>query len=341
MRQLVIAILVSLMTVLSGPSFAADAAQTFSDGVELFNKGDYYNALPKFREALDMSGSPNARLYMGRCLGALGRITESYDEMTSAMREASEKASFDQKYVTTRDAAAAQLAIMEPKIGKLMISVIGADTYKVKIDGKDVPKDKIGTVIALLPKSIALTGEADERLPFEKQVEIRAGQTTAVTVELKKTEEAGGKVEPKAGDGDKGKTGPTPAPLPPVEPESEFGGMRIGGVIAGVIGIGGIVVMGVTGSMANSRKDTLETECGGTNCTQAKYQTTIDEGKTYQTVANIGLGVGIGGIALGALLIILGGPSNPEEAAAPAPAAEGPTAAFGTEGGVVGYKWRF
>src|SRR5512137_704496 len=112
MRQLLLAVLVCVLAVLAGPGVghAADAGQVFSEGKKLFDEGKYETALSKFREALGLTGSPNSRLYVARCLQSLGRLPEAYDEMQHAMREAAEKATSDSKYVSTRDAAAAQIA---------------------------------------------------------------------------------------------------------------------------------------------------------------------------------------------------------------------------------------
>ena len=348
MRQLVFAILLCLVSPVTIPAYAAtpatakkpDAAKMFNEAVKLFNADKYDLALVKFQEALEMSGSPNARLYMARCLNELGRVAEAYEEMSRAMREAAEKANTDQKYVGTRDAAAAQIAIMETKIGKVVIAVAGAPFAIVRMDGKEVPKERVGQPIAVEPKTVVLSASAPNKPDVERQVEVHAGETITVTLEFK----APVAVEPK-----QGPAKPPPAKPEPTEEESEFGPMRIVGTLALAVGVAGFVTFGVEGEMTLKRRDTLENDCGGSNCTNPKYQATIDQGKKYQTIANVGLGVGIGGIVLGTALMIFGGPSDTAgdastESTEPTkpPAAE-PEAAMvlGPQGGYVSYQWRF
>jgi hypothetical protein len=109
----------------------------------------------------------------------------------------------------------------------------------------------------------------------------------------------------------------------------------------------------VTGSMANSKYSTLEEECLTPPCTDPKYVDVVDEGKTLDLVANIGLGVGIAGLVVGALMVGLGWPSDSSETPSASegdpeavPADEAPpeqSVSFdvGPSGGFVGYRVRF
>ena len=90
------------------------AQKLYAEAQKLFDKGSYADALVAFRQAYNVSSSPNARLMVGHCLVALGRRAEAYEEMTATMREAAKKAETESKYGPTRDTAATQLALLEP-----------------------------------------------------------------------------------------------------------------------------------------------------------------------------------------------------------------------------------
>ena len=76
-----------------------------------------------------------------------------------------------------------------------------------------------------------------------------------------------------------------------------------------------------TATEGPSKLDELETDCGAQRCPPER-QDDVDQGRTLQTLANVGLGVGIGGIVIGSALIIFGGPSEVEQSAAFAPSIE-------------------
>src|SRR6185295_6729818 len=62
------------------PQTAAQKAQ-FKNAQRLFTKGDHAAALLEFKKIFEETGSPNARLYVARCLKELGRLPEAYDEL--------------------------------------------------------------------------------------------------------------------------------------------------------------------------------------------------------------------------------------------------------------------
>jgi hypothetical protein len=76
------------------------------------------------------------------------------------------------------------------------------------------------------------------------------------------------------------------------------------------------------GLAAKSKFNSVEAACGGVRCTDPKYGSVIDSGKTLQTIANMSLGVGAAGLVGGALMIAFGGASK---APVPASVEVGPT----------------
>jgi thioredoxin-like negative regulator of GroEL len=87
---------------------APSAQKLYGSAQKLYDAGKYADALALFRQAYESSKSPNARLMVAACYGALGRNAEAYEEMAATLAEATERAETDAKYRPARDEAAKQ-----------------------------------------------------------------------------------------------------------------------------------------------------------------------------------------------------------------------------------------
>ena len=297
------------------PAFAepaqTDAKVEFKDGQKLFDAGRQADALPHFRNAFAASKSPNARLMIARCLIALGKTTEAYEEMATTTREATALAETDPKYARTRDAAAAEMALLERRIGKIVVALAepGAGAA-VTLDGAPLGAARLGVPVAVQPGTMTIEATHAGDKPVRREVTIGAGETKTVAIAFT----SAGAAPPVAAMAD----------TPPVDATSQGGGVRIAGFIVAGLGVAGMGTFAGAGLAARSKFSSVESECGNARCTDPKYGSVIDSGKTLQTIANVGLGVGIGGLVGGALMIALGGPSK---APLPARIEVGPTGA--------------
>jgi hypothetical protein len=287
----------------ASPAWAqADAQQLFADAQQRFDQRDYGGALPLFQQALEVSKSPNARLYVGRCLRALGRVVEAYDAMYATTREATKRAEADPKYGPTRDAAASELALLEPLVGKVVIAWSGAKSAAITLDGKAVAAEKVGEPVTVMPGEHVVVVTPPGGKAIEQKILVEGGQSRMVTIGPE-----GGTGPGKPGEGE-----PSPEPAA----ESSGGVVRMAGYGVTALGVAGMVLFGVGASQAQGKWGQLEDECGAVRCADPAYADTIDSGKTWQTVANVSLGVGIAALAGGIAMIIFGGPSEPETPAA-------------------------
>ncbi|MBW2524135.1 MAG: hypothetical protein JRI23_08165, partial [Deltaproteobacteria bacterium] len=80
----------------------------------------------------------------------------------------------------------------------------------------------------------------------------------------------------------------------------------------------------------------ISEECNDLPCPELQYNEQIDEGQTQQTVANVGFGVGVGGLAVGGALILLGVLTGDD-----APSSEGVAVQAGPRGAFLGYSASF
>ncbi len=165
---------------LAGPAFAqqADAKAEFDAGQKLFDGGRQADALPHFRAAFASSKSPDARLMVARCLVALGKTAEAYEEMATTTREATTRAETDPKYVRTRDSAAAEMAVLERRVGKLVVALadpgVGAT---VTLDGAPLGPERLGVPVAVQPGKLTIEATHAGDTPVRREVTIGAGET--------------------------------------------------------------------------------------------------------------------------------------------------------------------
>ncbi|HSU41869.1 MAG TPA: hypothetical protein VLJ38_19955, partial [Polyangiaceae bacterium] len=82
--------------------------------------------------------------------------------------------------------------------------------------------------------------------------------------------------------------------------------LRTGGFIAAGVGGAGLITFVVGGLEARKAYSALKQECGATACSDTAHQRDVDRGKSWQTVANVGLVVGSIGVAASATLLYFG-----------------------------------
>src|SRR5262245_40998106 len=141
----------SLAQTARDPSTPADpgvAKAQFANAQRLFKAGRFAEALPLFRELVESTKSPNARLYVGHCLQELGRYVEAHKAFSAVVREINEHP--DEKYQPTREAAIAQLAVLNVRLGRVIISLTDAPpNVAVTLDGNAVEEKTLGSSIVV------------------------------------------------------------------------------------------------------------------------------------------------------------------------------------------------
>lgn len=292
------ALIAATLLLVAGPSYAQMSPQAqFAKGQELFEAKEYEEALPYFRNAFERTKSPNANLYVARCLEKVGRLDQAYQEMVVTVALATEQAAADEKYASTRDAAAGELAQLKPRVALLVIAFTEDYTdAKVTVNDRELTSAELGVPFAVMPGSVTIVGEAPGRTTVTKNEEVGGGDTKTVALALPEATA----------------TGPEPG-LDEPSGGFELTTMRIAGFAVAGLGVIGVVVFAITGATASSKFSQVEEECGGVRCTDLRYADTIDEGKTMATVANVSIAIGGAALIAGALLVILGGPDEGEE----------------------------
>ncbi len=292
--------------------------EQFAKGQSLYDDKKFEEALPFFRNAFEATLSPNASLYVARCLERLGKLDQAYAEMQKTVTIATEKAAEDKKYASTRDAAAGELAQLTPRVALLVIAF--TEDYpeaSVTVNERELEVGELGQPFPVMPGEVTIVGKAEGRETVTKRENVDGGETKTVALALP------------------GATGTTQPP--PDDGPGFFTPMRFAGVGVAGLGVVGMVVFAITGSSASSKFSEVEELCPAGVCSDdAKAIDLIDSGKTMQTVANVSVVIGGAALIAGTLLIVLGGSDDdvadpPEEgdvSLAPSPGGVGLSVAF-------------
>jgi hypothetical protein len=279
----------------------AGAQKTFEAGSKLYDTRHYEDALAAFRASYQIVASPNSRLMVARCLRDLGRNVEAYREYDAVAAEASRSG---ERYKSTGAAATEERDELRPKVALLTVRVADAPpAFTVKVGQATLAAGEIGAAVPFDAGPLVVTAEAPDGATARAEVTLTAGAASEVELRLAKKVEA-----PVAAP-------PPPAPVAPPPAPSSSTPLRTWAYVAGGVGGAGLITFAIFGAMTSSKYSSLESACPDKQCPPDK-QGDIDAGKTYQTVANVGLGVGLVGIAAGATLFVLS-LNQPKDESAP------------------------
>jgi hypothetical protein len=305
---------IGLMTVTSAANALAEAAsldeaskeqnlaaqKAFEAADVLYDAKHFAEALTAFRASHDVVKSPNTRLMIARSLRELGRLGEAYTEAKATLAEAEAVSERHPRYAETARAAREDLKGLEARVGFLEIDLakVGdAEGLSAKIGERSFDAAALGDPVAVTPGKTPIVVTAGEKT-FRREVSVAAGSTQTVSVDFapRQSRDSGEAAEP---------TPPEPAPLPPAVHLGPDSSMRTWAYVAGGAGVAGLLTFGVFGLLNNSSYSSLEDDCPSGRCPPGRNDD-IDAGRRYQLIANIGLGVGIVGVAAGTTLFLLG-----------------------------------
>lgn len=299
---------------------AADvaAARTLgTEGVKLADQGKCDEAVDKLARAEKLHHAPMLLARLGECQVAIGKIVEGTENLQRVVREDA-GSNAPSAVLAAKMRAQKVLEAAKPKVAKLVIQVTGPakpDSIVVKIDGDSVSSAYLGVARPTDPGDHTLDISAPGYKATSKKVTLGPGASESVSVALEVDPNAvpddkgnsGGSGDKGGGGGDKGGGGGDVTP-----PPSGTSGKTIGAITALSIGGVGLVLGGVFGVMAMSKKSSLDGQCVNKACPPGS-QSTIDSASTFATISTVGFIVGGVGVAAGIVLLAIpnGSPSKP------------------------------
>jgi len=277
----------------SAASTAAKSAPeaAFAEAVRIFKSGDTARALPLFVHLGETTNSPNVQLYVGYCHLDQGHDREAHQAFSQSVK-LSRDLSGD-KYMATQEAAQVELGKLNLRLASLTISFVDLPAeFVVKLDGAAIDSALLGSPLVVAPGPHLVEAEAKGAKPISREVPLEAGAFKAIALQFEKMSEP-----------DAPKQLVTQPVL--VEQATPTSSWTRWGLVAAGLGAVGFGTFAVAGLQARSTYNKLQTECPS-GCSDAAHRDDASKGSTYQSVANVGLALGIAGSITGATLVYLG-----------------------------------
>lgn len=333
MRRRALALCLAVSTSLAAPATAApvspsaatpaqreQAQALFLKGRDLYNAKKYEQALAELRASMDVVASPNARLLAARCYREMNRPVEAYAEFGRASIEAKELAREDPRYTKTSESALEERELVAPQLGFVVLQVERAEpSTTLKFGGDEVRRGGWSEPMPVRPGQTEIVVETPGRKPLRQTVTVAAGEKKAVKIDAGAAEldappsplpasPAAPFAAPAAGTSTE-PSGTSASAPPSMDSGSKSGRekLRPWAFVAGGVGAAGLLTFAIAGSMSNATFDDLKKACGGGPC-PADRSDDISAGRSQQTIANVGLVVGIVGVAAGVTLFVLSMP---------------------------------
>lgn len=280
------------------PAETKKATDLFLEGRKIFDAGGPYpTALDKFKQSYDTVSSPNSLVYVARCHAKMGNNKEAWKTFKRVIAEADAKAAAGEtKYKDTRNSAAHEILDVQNQIGMLSVTINTTIPGAVaKVNGTQLQPTELGQDYPVDPGPVEITLETPGYAASSQKLTLKKGERQVVALNP----------------GAANVTVVTPPPPPP--PKKSKPPFLPVAIAFGAVGVGGMVMFAVGGAMSSSTFSELEDKCG-TRCSDHSNDELIDDGKTQQTVANVGLVVGSVGLAASATFFILAATVKPKAA---------------------------
>ena len=259
------------------------AQALFKRGKDLFDAGKYVDALTAFRGSMDIVASPNSRLYVARCLRETKKLVEAYVEFDRTAVEANEHAREDSRYMRTGASARTERDALAPKIGFVVVRVDHATpTTTLRVAGEGIRQAGWGEPVPVTPGENEIVVETPDSPQVRQTVTVSAGEKKSVLVDA---------------------AGPPALAAGPSAPRDSRA-LRPYAYVSGGVGVAGLLTFAIAGLLSNSTYSDLSSACNNRPCPASK-EGEVSKGQSEQTAANVGLGIGLVGLGVGATLFIL------------------------------------
>ena len=276
------------------------ASTHYTQGMASFQAGDSTAALAEFELSYQTVKSPNSHLMVAKALIDLGRYVEAHRALEETIAESVQAEARDPRYAQTKQAAQEELARLDAQLVKLKLTLSGVkSSASVRVNDTEYGPDELTQPIVAAPGQLTLTLIDGGENVATQTLEGRAGETLNLSL------------------------APDPEPVAPAPanaaaaagaapPEKRpFPHRRTTAYVAGGIGVAGAVTFGVFGLFNHAKYSDVKDECDGTLCSD-DARADAERGHTYQTIANVGLIVGVVGLGTAVALVLT--ESDSEEA---------------------------
>jgi hypothetical protein len=267
------------------------ARQQFRAGLSLEAAGDWAAALAKFQDVGKVKLTPQVRFHSARCNEQLGRLNEALGEYRLAEYEAGQQGLREAAEITQARQA------LESRVPKLIIRRgEGTEAAKIELDGVELGEAQIGQPVAVDPGPHTVIAKLGGDRQVQKAASVKESETSEVVLDAPAATPV---VNSTADTGTEG------------APESGKSQRSLVPWIVGGVGVAGLAASGAFFGLREGAKSDLEKGCDGNVCPQS-LKSKEDNGKLYNTLAFVTLGVGVVGVGVATYLFIAGSGKHDE-----------------------------
>ena len=288
-------------------SSAARADELFTRGKAALEAGDYAHACPQLADSFRLDPAPGTLLALALCHEGMGLTATAWREFGTAVDGATKDGRADRAQF-----ARTHMAKLEEKLSRLTL-VIPKDApagLRVDLDGVEVAPGDWGKASPIDPGHHTIVARATGVRPWAGTVDVGADHDNQ-TVKIGPV--VSDAPAPVANPSTVPATAPpadaTPAPAP--EQPAEGAWKRPTGWIVGGAGVVAIGVGAYFGLSAISKSNDAKRQCSPSLCTSPGAVSENDDAKTYATVSDVAIGVGLAVVAAGAYLLVTAPSASP------------------------------
>jgi hypothetical protein len=268
----------------------AEARKLFFEAREALNSGDFIRAASLYRQANDLYPAPTSALGLARSLVQLGRLVEAaetYEKLSKTRLAEDASDAFENAVADGKREGEA----LEKRIPRLTLIVDGPTPSRVTIDDEAVALSGKRTTLRLDPGKLEVTASHQGYQPFETTVALAESTVSEVRIALV----------------------PMLADEPDASsPDDGLDGLQVSGIVIGSVGLAGLVAWGVTGALYLDAESTVEDDCENNRCQSQTGLDAADRAQTLGIVNTVSLFAGLGLVAVGTTLFLIGGDSEAE-----------------------------
>jgi len=294
----------------------AAAQALFDQGKKLMASGKFAEACPKLEESERLDPALGTVLNLADCYEKQGRLASAWSRFVEAQGMAHAGGHAEAERVA-KDRAGK----LAPRLSRLVIDATAASSIaglEIKRDGVLIGNAQWGMPIPADAGRHDVTATAPGHTAWASKVDLAANAATAtVHVPALETEPVAAAPAPAAPPPlTAAPAAESPAP-PPITPDSSsapgLGAQRTWALIAGGVGVAGVVVGTIFGLTSKSKHDEAAGLCpdpDGAGCNTREGVDAWNSARSAGTVSTIAFIVGGAGLATGAVLWLTAKPTN-------------------------------
>jgi hypothetical protein len=291
----------------TNPEAKAKAQSLLTEGSALYEKGDYADALEKFKQAFAAYDSPKLLFNIGQANRDLGRPAEALEAFEQFLIGAGDAAP------ETIEEARRSVDELQMKLGRVRVEC-PIENATISLDGKDVGLTPLTKLLWATPGRHQVTARHWSFPPAIENVEVRVGEVSPVRIVLQAPVEKVVAPPPSPTEGPAGRSGLSSEEAQSARQEAKPGESSKGWWMGRTwtwVAAGSAVLFGagaVTAGLAmQSKYDSLKKTCGGSQlgCSESD----ISAVATRRNVANVMWALaGASAVTAGILFFVEGHP---------------------------------